>query len=266
MSESDINRAHMPRKIEGGKRLRGGDSRPQPLVSIITVVFRAGHELRPLIDSVLCLKDENTEFIVVDGGSEDGTREILKEYERDIDYWVSEPDCGIYDAMNKGIASAQGTFIFHLNAGDRLLYIPIRELKAANSDSVDVAAFRVLIDGKFEFLPSYTISLRFNNTLHHQGTFFRRQSLPAYDTKYKIFADFDVNQKLALRGARVAIFDPVVALHMADGVSNIPNRAAISEFFHVIENNYGITYLPIAWILCKWRGLISRFNRVRRRG
>lgn len=264
MLDNEINGEQMPEKIEGGSRSKNGTDKAQPLVSIITVVFRARNELHYLIESVLCLKNENTEFIVIDGGSEDGTCELLREYESEIDYWVSEPDCGIYDAMNKGIAAARGEFIFHLNAGDRLLCIPTSELKAASDHSADAAAFRVLITGSGEFRPSYTLLLRFNNTLHHQGTFFRRQSLPLYNTKYKVFADFDVNQKLALRGARVDIFDTVVASHATDGVSNIPNRATNAEFFRIIANNYGITHVPIAWVLCKWRGLISRLSRIQR--
>jgi glycosyltransferase involved in cell wall biosynthesis len=262
MLDNETTGEQMPEKIDGGSRLSGPDKAP-PLVSIITVVFRARNELLYLIDSVLRLKNENTEFIVIDGGSEDGTRELLHKYDSEIDYWVSESDRGIYDAMNKGIAAARGKFIFHLNAGDRLLYIPIPELKAASDHSADAAAFRVLITGRGEFLPSYTFSLRFNNTLHHQGTFFRRQSLPVYDTKYKVFADFDVNQKLALRGARVDIFDSVVASHATNGVSDIPSKATNAEFFRIIANNYGITHVPIAWVLCKWRGLISRLSRIK---
>ncbi len=261
MLDNEINGERMAEKIQGGSRLTNGTDKSQPLVSIITVVFRAPNELLSLIESVLRLKNENIEFIVIDGGSEDGTRELLRKYDSEIDYWVSESDRGIYDAMNKGIAAAHGKFIFHLNAGDKLLYIPIPELKAASDHSADAAAFRVLITGRGEFRPSYTLSLRFNNTLHHQGTFFRRQSLPVYDTKYKVFADFDVNQKLALRGARVDIFDSVVASHAPGGVSDIPSRATIAEFFRVIASNYGIAHVPIAWILCKWRGLISRLNR-----
>lgn len=197
---------------------------------------------------------------MIDGGSQDGTAELLSSYGSKIDYWVSEPDAGIYDAMNKGITAAQGVFIFHLNAGDRLLHIPTKELTAANATSADAAAFRVIIPGRREFIPSYSILLRFNNTLHHQGTFFRRTSLPAYDTNYKVFADFDVNQKLARRRAAIDIFDRTVASHAADGISDIPTKTTISEFFQVIAKNYGILHVPVAWILCKWRGLISRIE------
>lgn len=129
MLDNEINGERMAEKIQGGSRLTNGTDKSQPLVSIITVVFRAPNELLSLIESVLRLKNENIEFIVIDGGSEDGTRELLRKYDSEIDYWVSESDRGIYDAMNKGIAAAHGKFIFHLNAGDKLLYIPIPELK-----------------------------------------------------------------------------------------------------------------------------------------
>lgn len=231
------------------------------MVSIITVVFRARADLPELIGSVLLHKDENTELIVIDGGSEDGTRELLSNYDSDIDYWLSEPDKGIYDAMNKAVAVAQGTFIFHLNAGDRLLSIPTEKLEAAVLNRIDIVAFRVSVDGKEDFRPSRGFALRLNNTLHHQGTFFRREGLPLYDTRYRVFADFDLNQRLAIRGAKIELFDQVVALHMSGGVSAISSRANISEFFAIIVKNYGLPYLPLSWTLCKWQGLRARIKR-----
>jgi len=249
-------------KQEGGRLVQKSTRMSPPLLSIITVVFRARQELPAIIDSVLPLKDEKTEFIVIDGGSEDGTIELLRQYDSVIDYWVSEPDKGIYDAMNKGIAAAQGTFIFHLNAGDRLLHIPTPELEAAALRGVDAAAFRVSVDGKQEFLPTYGFALRLKNTLHHQGTFFRREGLPVYDARYRVFADFDVNQRLALRRARIEIFDQVVALHATGGISDVASRAANSEFFQIIAKNFGRSHLPFAWFLCKWRGLVSRLARI----
>jgi glycosyltransferase involved in cell wall biosynthesis len=238
---------------------------PAPLVSIITVVFRAREALSPLIQSVARVKRDNIEFIVIDGGSEDGTCELLSQYDSVIDYWVSEPDKGIYDAMNKGIAAAQGTFLYHLNAGDTLLHIPVRELEAAASSSTDVVAFRVSLDNKQEFRPTRGILLRLTNTLHHQGTFYKRDGFPVYDLNYRIFADFDVNQRLARRGANILIHDPVVAYHMGGGVSDIQTKANVSEFFQVIKRNYGWTHLPPAWLICKWRGLKIRLSKIRQR-
>jgi len=250
----------MVTRVEGGRRLTETAGMDRPLVSIITVVFRGRHDLPVLLDSIFRLKDKKVELIVVDGGSNDGTCELLRQHDSEIDYWISEADHGIYDAMNKAIALARGTFLFHLNAGDRLLSIPIQELEEAAANDIDVAAFRVSVDGRYEFKPSQGFPLRLNNTLHHQGTFFRRETFPQYDTQYKVFADFDVNQRLALSGAKIAISDQVVALHMTGGVSDVPNSSTTAEFFHVIKKNYGRQYLPAAWLLCKWRGLNTRLG------
>lgn len=251
-------------RSEGGGRLTISQSN-DILISIITVVFRARCELLSVIESVERLKTSRMEFIVIDGDSDDGTRELLAEYDSVIDYWLSEPDMGIYDAMNKGIAAARGTFIFHLNAGDRLLHVPIRELEVAASNRTEVLAFRVSVDGENEFRPSRGLALRLKNTLHHQGTFFRRESFPGYDATYRVFADFDANQRLALRGAQIEIFDRVVSLHARGGVSDIASENAISEFFNIIGKNYGHAHILAAWFLCKWSGLIAKVSRWRRR-
>jgi len=124
--------------VEGGRRLevaeRGPRSGAQPLVTIITVVFNGASHLRCAIDSVLAQTYPSLEYIVVDGGSTDGTIEILRAYGRRIDYWVSEPDAGIYDAMNKGIRSATGTFIGILNADDRYVPFAVERAVRALSD------------------------------------------------------------------------------------------------------------------------------------
>jgi glycosyltransferase involved in cell wall biosynthesis len=198
-------------------------------------------------------------LIVIDGGSKDGTVEYLQAHESDLDYWISEPDHGIYDAMNKAIAKAKGTYILHMNAGDRLLQIPKQELLQAKEDGIDVAAYRVSIDGRQEFRPSDGFSLRFSNTLHHQGTFFRRDVFPLYDLRYRIFADFDANQKLALRGARIRLYGAVIASHANDGISNRTSKAVDAEFFGIIRKNYGRWPLTFAWIVRKWQGLKIMF-------
>jgi glycosyltransferase involved in cell wall biosynthesis len=226
-----------------------------PLVSIVVVVYKAVSDLPNVVDSILQHKDEDVELIIVDGGSKDGTLEYLQALEDHIDYWISEPDRGIYDAMNKAIAKAKGTYLLHLNAGDRLLQIPKQELLQAKEEGIDIAAFRVSIDGRDEFRPSSGLSLRFQNTFHHQGTFFRRDTFPRYNLRYRIFADFDVNQKLAIRGARIKLYGTVIAAHANDGVSNQGSDAVDAEFFSVIRENYGRWLLPIAWVIRKWHGL-----------
>lgn len=253
----------MPQKLEGGRRFHSPSVEAQPLISIISVVFQARHQLQPLLNSVIHLRDDRTEVIVIDGGSNDGTHELLAAYDSQIDYWLSEPDDGIYDAMNKGLRSARGSFVLHLNAGDRLLYLPVEELETAARQHVDVAAFQVSIDGEYNFRPSCGKQLRFNNTLHHQGTFFRRERLSGYNTAYRVYGDFDMNQKLVAQGAKVAIYNHVVAFHSTDGISNISDPSVVSEFFRVIRSNQGWVSVPIAWVLCKIRGLKTRVRKLR---
>lgn len=106
---------------EGGLRTKGyfkKDIEGKPLITIVTVVFNGIDYLEKTIQSVISQTYENVEYIVIDGGSTDGTLDIIKKYESQIDYWVSEKDKGIYDAMNKGVVLSHGTWINFMNAGD----------------------------------------------------------------------------------------------------------------------------------------------------
>jgi glycosyltransferase involved in cell wall biosynthesis len=116
----------MEETLKGGQRLHG-DSPAQeaglPVVSIITVVFNGLSLIEKTIKSVISQTWPNIEYIVIDGGSTDGTVEILRLYDHQISYWISEPDKGIYDAMNKGLATATGDYVWFMNAGD-VIYSP----------------------------------------------------------------------------------------------------------------------------------------------
>jgi putative colanic acid biosynthesis glycosyltransferase len=89
-----------------------------PLISVITVVFNNKELISQTIESLSAQTLSDYEYIVIDGGSTDGTVDVLIEYSKTIDYWISEPDKGIYNAMNKGIAAANGTYLLFMNAGD----------------------------------------------------------------------------------------------------------------------------------------------------
>ncbi len=109
------------RRAEGGLRLAGKykHSLPdKPLITIVTVVYNNEETLERCINSVLEQKYDNIEYIIIDGGSTDGTLEIIKKYQNSIDYFVSEPDDGIYNAMNKGISLSAGNYLCFLNSDD----------------------------------------------------------------------------------------------------------------------------------------------------
>lgn len=109
------------RKVEGGLRTRGcfkKSSNEMPLFTIITVVFNGEAHLEKTILSVINQTYDNIEYIIIDGGSTDGTLDIIREYSNVIDYWVSEADKGVYDAMNKSLQIVTGSWINFMNSGD----------------------------------------------------------------------------------------------------------------------------------------------------
>jgi len=109
------------RQGEGGLRTKGffkTSYTNKPLISVITVVYNNEKYLKETIKSVINQTYDNVEYIIIDGGSTDGTLDVIKKYEAQIDYWVSEPDQGLYDAMNKAILASSGTWLNFMNSGD----------------------------------------------------------------------------------------------------------------------------------------------------
>jgi glycosyltransferase involved in cell wall biosynthesis len=249
--------------LRGGRRITGPARVHPPLVTVLVVVMHAEKELQDILQNLSEHNPDDFELLVMDGGSGQATLDLLNEWSDRIDLWVSEPDKGLYDAMNKGAALAQGDFIYHLNAGDRLVHLPVAELTAALDRKIDVVSFPVLVDGHRIFHPSCGMLLRFKNTLHHQGTFYRRTALMPYDLQYRFYSDFDGNQKLARRGVRMRVHKTVVAHHASGGIGDHPSAGA--ERFKIVGNNFGRPYVFGSWLLSEWGGIRYRnMNRLKR--
>ncbi len=232
---------------------------PPPIVSIVVVVFREREEFERLIANLVPFRGPEVELIVIDGGSDDGTVDRLQERNGEIDFWLSAPDSGIYEAMNKGIAAARGEYVLHINAGDRLLDLPLAPLKMLAKRPVDVVCCRVLEDDSHLFRPRNDWLLRFDNTWHHQGTFYRRAAHLGYDESYRVFGDFDHNQRLRRAGCSVESLTMIVATHETDGVSR--NKGTRNEIFRAIRSNFGALHLIPAFLrfqLLRLRALIRR--------
>jgi glycosyltransferase involved in cell wall biosynthesis len=203
-------------KTEGGMRVNGRQkcSGPgRPLLTVITVVFNGAATIECTIRSVIEQTYDNVEYIVIDGGSTDGTVEILRKYEGSIDYWVSEKDAGIYDAMNKGIGLAKGDYIGMLNSDDyfastsALETIALR-LKVSNVDAVfsrldivDPANLnRVLRKYRVSSLSKFMLRI---GVMPPHPTFYCRKSCykdaGPYRTNYRIAADFEMLVRLMIR-------------------------------------------------------------------
>ncbi len=243
---------------EGGRRLRDSRNTP-PLVSIITVLFRAADELPALIANITPHLGSEVEWIVIDGGSGDGTVSLLEEHGDRIDYWMSEPDHGVYDAMNKGVAEARGEYVLHLNAGDRLLTIPFAELRECHG--VDLVSFSVDMEGFGIFRPRPGLFLsRFYMPWHHQGCFYRREGHLGYDTRFPVHADFDLNQRMVLANKSVRCFDILVSKMGGGGAS--AGESTKAESYRIIRKNFGPHYalLTFLWYntVCPLIALLQR--------
>ena len=204
------------RQGEGGLRTAGffkHSSPDKPLITVITVVFNGASTIEDTIKSVTNQAYENVEYLIIDGGSTDGTEEIIRKYEHVIDYWVSEKDGGIYDAMNKGIALATGDYIGMLNSDDyfanpSVLATIAKHVREKNVDAVFSRLDIVDPVNRNKILRKYRIA-NFSPFMLRMGlmpphpTFYCKKTCydnaGAYRTDYRIAADFEMLARLLLK-------------------------------------------------------------------
>ena len=182
----------------GGKRSRFPSSATgsdRPFITVITPVFNGIENLESSIRSVASRGGEGVEYIVVDGASTDGTLEILRKHQSSVDYWVSEPDQGIYDAMNKGVRLARGRWLCFLGSDDTLCdslhtVIPfLRDEQTIYYGNVFMTGAKKLYDGAFG---AWKLSRR---NICQQSIFYPRTvfEVRQFDLRYRLLADWDFN-------------------------------------------------------------------------
>ncbi len=206
-----------------------------PPISIIVAVKNDKDHIRSTIDSVASLGSVRPQLIVVDGASSDGTLEIVKTSEH-VDHWVSEPDTGVFDAMNKGwLLANPDSYVLFLGAGDRIISLPQEPDDYAGRD---VLYGDVALEKRGVFRSSVGAKLRFANTLHHQGLMVRKaiHPEPPFDCRYPIYADFDFNQRLYKIGA-VFAHSTLLRGSMMDGGQS--QKVHIMEMSRIAFQNYG---------------------------
>ncbi|AEJ61877.1 glycosyl transferase family 2 [Spirochaeta thermophila DSM 6578] len=210
-----------------------------PLVTVITVTYNAEKHLRDAMESVLSQTYPNVEYIVIDGGSSDGTLRILEEYSCSLDYWLSEPDEGVYHAFNKGLLLARGEIVGFLNADDEYLPRAVEEsVGAILSSGVDYSIGAVIhIDQKILMKPIFPLS---SNKIYqempypHIGAFFRRsvyKKTGLFDTRYRIAADHDMALRIIKRGFIPVYVERVIGKVRGGGISD--SIGANEEFMRI---------------------------------
>ena len=200
----------------------------QPLVSVITVVKNSGNELRRTIQTTLSQNYSNIEYIIVDGGSNRTTLDIIKEYENEIDVWISEKDQGIYDAMNKGIRLSKGDIIGFVNAGD--YYYPGVINKIIKFFSIDKKVELVygeitLCDGFYREIYNSSIKNRpfKDGWLPHPAVFIKKDvymDYGYYNSNLKISGDYEFMLRINKIIKKKYINDSLVAVIMKGASTN----------------------------------------------
>lgn len=231
-----------------------------PLLTIITVTLNPGSLIERTFQSIAKHKNQAIEYLVLDGGSTDGTLSLIKRYARVIDYFHSQPDKGIYDAMNQATQLARGEYLLNINAGDELLALPLEQLKKISEQKAQLLCCGVITEQGKKLIPEWSSKLKYFNTLPHQGCFYHRDVFQhlQYDIQYKVFADYDLNQKLYLQRALVVTSPQIVSLHDMDGISNHPMH--LKELKSIIQKNFGTPYLIYSWLHFKKEGLLKRLT------
>ncbi len=213
-----------------------------PQITIITVTYNAVNSIEATIKSVIEIKADNIKFFIIDGGSTDGTLQIVKNYEKQIAYFISEPDKGLYDAMNKGWKQAdENSYILFLGSGDEILNLPASD----SFEKADLIAGQVKIGNKYLYQPKIDVRLKLGNTLHHQALLIKKavHPLPPFDLRFKTYADFDFNQRLYKSGVRFVIDNNFKAYAMEGGVSASFDKV---ESLKIVSKNYGWFYHKLA--------------------
>ncbi|SHG92164.1 Glycosyltransferase involved in cell wall bisynthesis [Chryseolinea serpens] len=188
-----------------------------PRVTIVTVAFNAVASIEQTIQSVLNLTYDNLEYVIIDGGSTDGTVEIIKRYASQIDFWISERDRGIYDGMNKGVRKATGEWINFMNCGDRFLDEAALNFFNGQTFDADLLYGDALI--QYPGFQTLYVKTPLNSMWKrmpfcHQATFTRTALMRQFpfDLEYKLSSDFDFIYKMYLANRRFREVHRVICL------------------------------------------------------
>jgi glycosyltransferase involved in cell wall biosynthesis len=250
-----------------------------PRFSIITVVYNGADLLPGTLESVRRQTYPHVEYIVVDGASKDNSREIITSFAAQMPHlrWISEPDRGLYDAMNKGLRMATGDFVQFLNAGD-WLHAPdtLEKMAAAAGPQTDVLYGETLLVDELRRAHGTMSELstrRLPERLHwkkylggmlvvHQSFIPRRQIAPEYRLEAGLCADFDWCIEILKKSREnVRVQDPITD-YLMGGLSKKRHRQSLRERFAVMQRHFGLVPTLLAHAGIVLRALLHRIRRM----
>lgn len=237
-----------------------------PKFSVITVTYNAESVLEDTILSVISQTYHHVEYIIVDGASKDGTLSIINRYKDRITKVISEPDKGLYDAMNKGMRQATGDYLCFLNAGDSFhedntLQQIVHTITEKELPDV-LYGETALVNNKRHFLRMRRLStpkvltwksFKQGMLVCHQAFFAKTSLAEPYDLQYRFSADFDwcirvMKKARTLHNTHLTIID-----YLEEGMTTQNRKASLKERFHIMARHYGMisTVAHHAWFVLR---------------
>lgn len=247
--------------------MAGISTEQAPLVSIITASFNCCATIEQTINSVTSQTFPNREYIIIDGGSTDGTVDILNRFDSAIDYWISEPDKGIYDALNKGIRLARGEWIYFIGADDTLadenvfsvVFSRHFDSKFIYGDVIYGNNGRIY-DGEFTSRKLIKENICQQGILYHTDLFAK---LGCFDLSYPLLADWLFNMRVfTLSDTNPTHIDLVFARYALDGASNrIVDSAFAKDRLGHIRKHLGFSCYLLALYFQLRDQIVANFNK-----
>ncbi|NOR69046.1 MAG: glycosyltransferase [Methylomarinum sp.] len=241
-----------PERIgQGGLRIEGyfkkNEINNPPLISVITIVYNGVKYIEQTINSVIGQSYNNVEYIIIDGGSTDGTLDIIKKYEKQIDYWVSESDKGISDAFNKGISLCTGEIIGIINADDWYETDVFEKISYNKQYDVIHGQLQYWKDNfKLELFMPNQVGLDKEMTLNHPTCFVKREvynKIGDFNCELKISMDYDFLLRVYRHNMKFHYLPIVIANMRYCGVSDINWVSTYKEVFKVkVKNGINIYF------------------------
>ena len=223
------------------------------LFSIITITYNAVSSLEPTIKSVASQSCPAIEYIIIDGGSSDGTQELIKKYGANISYWVSEPDKGLYDAMNKGLRAATGHYVWFLNAGDVLksetVVADMARIAEENKIPDIIYGETDLIDANGNVFAERRLktpkrltwkSFRMGMLVCHQAFIVKREIATEYNLQFRFSSDFDWCIRCMKKAKTIINSKITLVNYQYEGTTTSNRKASLKERYDIMCKYYGV--------------------------
>lgn len=233
-----------------------------PKVSIIIPVLNQKKMLEKALESVFNQDSKNYELIVIDGGSEDGTLDVLQQYRQQISYYERTKDKNVYDAMNKAIDKSNGDWLYFMGADDCLTKNSLTTIFNNNLDGIEIVFGNIKYTNNTNFRSEFSKKLLLKNSLHHQGTLYHKRCFYGknFNTNYAILADYDFNLQLFFEQKKALYINTDFAICGMEGISKQKGWPHYKEEFLIKKERLNAVQFIVYGSLTLIKYLLNRIG------